>query len=69
MHSIIFHHFVHSELEIALCLWPELFFHNIIIKLCTPVMHTTISFTLDIYTTAFIVANYYILNSWWKEVR
>jgi len=37
-----------------------------IIKLCAPVMHTTISFTLDIYTTTFIAANYYS-SDWYFE--
>jgi len=37
-----------------------------IIKLCAPVMHMTISFTLDIYTTTFIAANYYS-SDWYFE--
>jgi len=37
-----------------------------IIKLCALVMHKTISFTLDIYTTTFIVANYYSID-WYFE--
>ena len=37
-----------------------------IIKLCVLVMHMTISFTLDIYTTTFIVANYYSID-WYFE--
>jgi len=37
-----------------------------IIKLCTPVMHMTIPFTLDIYTTTFIAANYYS-SDWYFE--